>query len=379
MELYNWILYFFVYGVLGWCTEVAYAACKHGKFVNRGFLNGPICPVYGIGVGVVVQFLMPLRHQELLLYVASTVLVTIIEGLTGFLLDKIFHHRWWDYSSLRFNLGGYVCLRFSLIWGTVCVFIVKVFHPVVLDLLDLIPFYAGLVLIVIFGIALLADLYVTASEILKFNKRLQSMERIAEELRNLSDKMGENIYEGVVSSAEAREEGRKRMEEGKSQLTSYIESAQESVQEKIESAQEYIGSAQESIGERVGSVQESIGERVGSVQESIGERVGSVQESIGERVGSVQESIGERVGSVQESIGERIGNVQESIGERIESAQESGQQQLARYRELQKKYAELAGKKSKVSRRLLRAFPNMTAPGFEQAMEKIREAMESRR
>lgn len=215
MELYNWILYFYVYGVLGWCTEVAYAACKHGKFVNRGFLNGPICPVYGIGVGVVVQFLMPLRHQELLLYVASTVLVTLIEGLTGFLLDKIFHHRWWDYSSLRFNLGGYVCLRFSLIWGSVCVFIVKVFHPIVLDLLAMIPFYVGLVMIVILGISLLADLYVTASAILKFNKRLQSMERIAEELRNLSDKMGENIYEGVASSAEAREAGLKRMEDGK--------------------------------------------------------------------------------------------------------------------------------------------------------------------
>lgn len=324
MELYNWILYFYIYGVLGWCTEVAYAACKHGKFVNRGFLNGPICPVYGIGVGVVVQFLMPLRHQELLLYVASTVLVTFIEGLTGFLLDKIFHHRWWDYSSLRFNLGGYVCLRFSLIWGTVCVFIVKVFHPIVLDLLSMIPFYLGLVLMVILGISLLADLYVTASAILKFNKRLQSMERIAEELRNLSDKMGENIYEGVASSAEAREAGLKRMEDGKNQLASY----KDNFMDKVEAA---------------------------------------------------QANIQERMESAQESMQERIESAQESVQERIESAQESARDQFARYQELQKAYADLASMPGKVSRRLMRAFPNMTAPGFEQAMEKIREAMENRK
>lgn len=324
MELYNWILYFYVYGVLGWCTEVAYAACKHGKFVNRGFLNGPICPVYGIGVGVVVQFLMPLRHQELLLYVASTILVTLIEGLTGFLLDKIFHHRWWDYSSLRFNLGGYVCLRFSLIWGSVCVFIVKVFHPTVLDLLAMIPFYVGLVMIVILGISLLADLYVTASAILKFNKRLQSMERIAEELRNLSDKMGENIYEGVASSAEAREAGLKRMEDGKNQLAFY----KENFMDKVEAA---------------------------------------------------QANIQERMESAQESMQERIESAQESVQERIESAQESARDQFARYQELQKAYADLASMPGKVSRRLMRAFPNMTAPGFEQAMEKIREAMENRK
>lgn len=331
MELYNWNLYFYVYGVLGWCTEVAYAACKHGKFVNRGFLNGPICPVYGIGVGVVVQFLMPLRHQELLLYVASTVLVTLIEGLTGFLLDKIFHHRWWDYSSLRFNLGGYVCLRFSLIWGSVCVFIVKVFHPIVLDLLAMIPFYVGLVMIVILGISLLADLYVTASAILKFNKRLQSMERIAEELRNLSDKMGENIYEGVASSAEAREAGLKRMEDGKNQLASY----KENFMDKVEAA----------------------------------------QANIQERMENAQESMQERIESAQESMQERI----ESAQERIESAQESARDQFARYQELQKAYADLASMPGKVSRRLMRAFPNMTAPGFEQAMEKIREAMENRK
>lgn len=109
-EFYYFALSFFVYGFLGWCTEVAYAAVKQGKFVNRGFLNGPICPVYGIGVGVVVQFLTPVENNLVLLYISSTILVTAIEGITGFLLEKIFHNKWWDYSDQPLNIGGYVRL-----------------------------------------------------------------------------------------------------------------------------------------------------------------------------------------------------------------------------------------------------------------------------
>ena len=232
MQLYYWILYFFVYGVLGWCTEVAYAAVKEGKFVNRGFLNGPICPVYGIGVGVVVQFLMPLRGQFIILYIASTILVTIIEGLTGFILDKLFHHRWWDYSNVPLNIGGYVCLLFSLIWGVACVFIVQVVHPVIHKGLSLIPFYLGVVLIVVLGIVMFADLYVTASTILKFNKRLETMDKIATELHDISDKMGENIYENVMNGIEIRDESKKRLEAATEELKQARERLAETTEEE---------------------------------------------------------------------------------------------------------------------------------------------------
>lgn len=232
MQLYYWILYFFVYGVLGWCTEVAYAAVKEGKFVNRGFLNGPICPVYGIGVGVVVQFLMPLRGQFIILYIASTILVTIIEGLTGFILDKLFHHRWWDYSNIPLNIGGYVCLLFSLIWGVACVFIVQIVHPVIHKGLSLIPFYLGVVLIVVLGIGMFADLYVTASTILKFNKRLETMDKIATELHDISDKMGENIYENVMNGIEIRDESKKRLEVATEELKQAKERLAETTEEE---------------------------------------------------------------------------------------------------------------------------------------------------
>ena len=179
-HLYYLFQCFFIYAFLGWCTEVAFAAFKERRFVNRGFLNGPICPVYGFGVVAVIHFLTPLRSNLLLLYLGSAILVTAIEWLTGFILEKVFHNKWWDYSNMPLNLNGYVCLLFSLIWGVFCVFIVDVFHPLIDTLLSHIPFLVGIILVCILVIAGLADLYVTASGILKLNKRLEKMQAIAD-------------------------------------------------------------------------------------------------------------------------------------------------------------------------------------------------------
>ncbi len=213
MQIYYLALYFFTYGLLGWCTEVAFAAVKEKAFVNRGFLNGPICPIYGVGVSAVLWFLTPLSGNLPVLYIASTVLVTVLEGLTGYFMDRIFHHKWWDYTGQPLNIGGYVCLIFSLVWGAACVIIVRVIHPIIHEALSVIPFMLGIVLLIPLAVVLFADLYVTSSSILKFNRQLEAMDKIAGELRELSDKLGETIYENVMETMEIKEEGKKRLEE----------------------------------------------------------------------------------------------------------------------------------------------------------------------
>ena len=90
MSIYFILLYFFVYGFLGWCTEVGFAAFKTHHFVNRGFLNGPICPIYGVGVTAVITVLTPYKSDIIVLYILSVVLVTVLEGLTGWAMDKFF-------------------------------------------------------------------------------------------------------------------------------------------------------------------------------------------------------------------------------------------------------------------------------------------------
>ena len=94
--LYEIIWIFLIYAFLGWCTEVAYAALDIGKFVNRGFLNGPCCPVYGFGVLIVVGILTPLKDNLLILFTGSVLLTTVLEYITGWILEKAFHNKWWD-------------------------------------------------------------------------------------------------------------------------------------------------------------------------------------------------------------------------------------------------------------------------------------------
>ena len=205
MQIYRLLLYFFLYSFLGWCTEVAYATVKERRFVNRGFLGGPWCPIYGVGVSAVVTLLDGFQDSLLLLYLSSFVLVTLIEGMTGFIMDKIFHHKWWDYTGLPFNIGGYVWLPFSIAWGAACLVIVKGVHPVIERLVGLLPEAAGLALICVLTAGLAADLAVTTAGILKLNRRLDMLERIGAELREISDRMGANIHENVMDAMERAE------------------------------------------------------------------------------------------------------------------------------------------------------------------------------
>ena len=185
---YSWfqiLWYFYIYGFLGWCSEVAFAAVAHGKFVNRGFVNGPICSIYGFGV-------------------MSVLFTSAIEYLTGWVLEKVFHDKWWDYSKRPLNIKGYVCLEFSVLWGIACVFVVDVFQPLVAKVVDLIPKKLGWVLLGTFSALWIADNIITAMEIRKLPKKLRALQTIEDSLTAISDEIGEEIY---IRTSDAKDRG----------------------------------------------------------------------------------------------------------------------------------------------------------------------------
>ena len=212
-SLYEFLWFFAIYAFLGWCAEVAYAAMCQGKFVNRGFLNGPYCPIYGCGVVLVIGLLTPLKGNRLILFVGSVLLTSALEWITGFALEKVFHDKWWDYSDVPFNLNGYICLKFSILWGFACMFILEIFHPTVEALVGWIPTKLGWPLVVILLAAFFADACVTARSILRLNQRLEHMEEIAEKMREISDHIGEEISENVLELMEKQEELKEKGEE----------------------------------------------------------------------------------------------------------------------------------------------------------------------
>ena len=200
--LYQFTWLFFIYAFLGWCTEVSYAALVTGKFVNRGFLNGPVCPVYGFGAVIVLAALAPLEHNLPALFLGSILLTSTLEWLTGFVLEKLFHQRWWDYSDQPFNLSGYICLRFSIAWGFACLFVVKLLHPTVLLFVRLIPKPLGVVLLAGLEMVMAADLAATVSAVVKLNRRLEQIDELAAKIKEASNEFGENLAGKVLDAAE---------------------------------------------------------------------------------------------------------------------------------------------------------------------------------
>ena len=258
--LYHLLWFFFVYAFLGWCAEVGYAATKTGKFVNRGFLNGPWCPVYGFGVVIVLGCLEPLSGNLPLLFLGSVALTSALEWLTGFALEKLFHQRWWDYSDEPFNLTGYICLRFSLMWGFACLFVVKLLHPTVVLAVGLLPRPLGWVLLAGLCAALGVDLAATVSAIARLNRRLVLLDELAGRIREASDDLGEDLADRVLDAAERGADWREdwedlaqRMAQRRAQrraaLAEGLDDLREDLQDRAEASrqqlQEWRASAQE--------------------------------------------------------------------------------------------------------------------------------------
>ena len=200
--LLHTIFFFFVYAFLGWCVEVAYAAITTRELVNRGFLNGPICPIYGCGMTVMIavlgRFTMPSSdmawYQNVLVaFFGGMVITTLVELVGGYILYKMFHTRWWDYSMYRFNLGGFICPQFSLLWGLGSVLLMVVVHPLLSKPSAAIPTLVLIWLDVIFGGLFLADLIVSAIQAVGFSKQLARIDELRKAMRTTSDALTEVI------------------------------------------------------------------------------------------------------------------------------------------------------------------------------------------
>ena len=216
------LAFFMFYAFAGWCTEVIYKTTQTGKFVNRGFLNGPLCPIYGVGVIIVILCLTPLQDNLLLLYIGSFLLTSALEFVTGFVLEKVFHQKWWDYTEDPFNIMGYVCLGFSLIWGLACVFVMKIVQPIVLDVIAKIPHTVQTVIFIVFYGLMAADLIITVAALAKVKKQMRLANDLDHMLNRIAEAVGTRLSSGTIKGmnefAEIKEKAGEKAEETKEQL-----------------------------------------------------------------------------------------------------------------------------------------------------------------
>ncbi len=212
------ILTFLTYAFLGWVAEVVYCAVQDGRFSNRGFLAGPVVPIYAFGALLVLFLLAPVSENPFWIFVGGALLCTLLELVTGWALERIFRQRWWDYTGTPFNIGGYVNLKMSILWGLACLLLVEVLHPGVELLLDWLPDTLQTVIVVVCLALFLIDFVTSVQTALKLKHRVVSLDRISMDLRELSDNLGERLAGRSIEAAANAEREKERLVQRRSEL-----------------------------------------------------------------------------------------------------------------------------------------------------------------
>jgi len=169
MNVTSLFLLFSVYGTLGWMLEVAFCSITEKHCVNRGFLYGPFCPIYGIGGLFVVFLLSPLGENWIMLFIASALATGMIEYTASYALEKIFSASWWDYSKIKFNINGRVCPQSMIAFGALSVFTIRFLHPLIVRTISLVDSGAQENLALIIFVILAADFLLTLISHLHYN------------------------------------------------------------------------------------------------------------------------------------------------------------------------------------------------------------------
>ena len=179
--LEHYFLWFLFYSFVGWMYESILVSCQQHRLVNRGFLNGPLCPIYGTGAILGVAILGNVRNP-IIIFLISMVGATILEYTTSWVMEQLFHARWWDYSNFRFNLQGRVCLLGALIFGLGGVGVVLGSQPYVERVTDMIPLPMLHTLVTVLALITIIDLAVTVTGMLEFEQVLDSVAQVVQDV-----------------------------------------------------------------------------------------------------------------------------------------------------------------------------------------------------
>lgn len=188
-SLLQWMLFFYIYCFFGWIIESTYVSVCTGNWVNRGFMRGPVIPIYGTGAVIVLFAVIPFRTSPILVFIVGTIAASILEFVTGFVMERIYKVRYWDYSDKPFNLCGYICLFNSLCWGVLSILLIYLVHSWVekgvLFLNDMV------LLSIDSGISSLfiVDLFNSSTTAVELKRMLANSQKLKDDLMNIHNKM----------------------------------------------------------------------------------------------------------------------------------------------------------------------------------------------
>lgn len=338
MHIYStgqWVLLFFFYCFCGWIWESCYVSARQRHWVNRGFLHGPLLPIYGSGAIIILFVTIPVENDLRLVWLFGMLAATVLEYFTGAAMEKLFKVRYWDYSKQKFNLNGHICLTSSIAWGFFSILLVRFIHPPIGRLLTDVPTWLVDPLALILTVAFTVDAVRSFQAAMDLREVLTKLTEENEDLRRLAKR-------AEVAAAFAEDDLRRfreRTEVEKLLLQNRIEAE---FQEQREARAERKLRRQEAL-----------------------------EESLRRRTGAKLEAL-RTIADALETCRDHLEEIPELTGEALEARRADLAEAIEKVRDRQAAIRARTARTYQRSLRILRANPSAIAKEFEEAMDALR-------
>ncbi len=256
--LSQWLLFFFLYSFFGWIWESCYVSLREHRWVNRGFMHGPMLPLYGSGAVSVLIITLPVRDNLPLVFIMGMIGATLLEFFTGMVMESLFHVRYWDYSHLKFNVKGYICPVASLCWGVFSIMMVKVVHIPIEEVILKIPMAIADGLAFVLTVVAAVDFTQSFNEAMDMKKMLAQLDETKVQIRKLQE----------------------RIREASEEMSEKLRTAAEGVPEKLRSAAATAGEMPGRLRTAAGDRSEKLRTAAGNRSEKFRTAAGDVPEKL---------------------------------------------------------------------------------------------------
>ena len=395
ISYYHIFQYFLIYSFLGWCTEVIYAAVAEGRIVNRGFLNGPVCPIYGFGIlavfgtvntGLSRYGTSSLYKNLLLIFLCGMALTTMIELFGGWALDKLFHARWWDYSDKPLNFHGYICLQFSLLWGIGIVLVVEVVHPLIAATFDrVLPETVGWPLMYFLYIVYAADTMLSVMIMVGLNKRLAELDEMQKKMRvvsnTLSDGIGRSALETAQYIGEAKVQAALAKAEAMDSLSAVKAEAVDSLSAAKDGAIDGLSAVKNGAIDGISTVTAGAVDSLSAVKNGAIDGISAVTTGAADGLSAVKNGAVDSLSAVKNGAIDGLSVAKNGAIDGLSAVQSTGEKGME---SLKKQYVRKKAALSRMVRgtryfgagRMLRAFPQMQHRKYKELLEALKKDAE---
>lgn len=355
---YHWITFFYLYCFFGWIFESTYVSLKERHFVNRGFLRLPMLPLYGTGAVMMLWVSLPVKDNLFLVFLFGVIAATILEYVTGYMMERLFKMKYWDYSNQRFNLHGYICLSSSIAWGFLTIFMTELIHRPIADfVLGLSP-VAEFVFLVIVSILFAADSVKSTKEALDLGRALEAMTKLKAEAEEMQVQLALLKEEAALKVAEIRE----------------------SAADLKTDAQARMAELKTDAVLRVAEIRTDAQARISGLKTDASVRVAGLQEEAASRAAGFMSDAVSMAGQFHGEVSQKAMELSQYVSAlAAQKAQEYEQREAAltdRLRLLKEHRQSLASHMSSYRKRLLTGNPTSSSSRFAEALKELRDSLQ---